>query len=207
VTKDGDPVPADVRALTESLGLGPPGGKISHLHQAPGLHELFWLARQLELVDLRRTGLVAGPALAAWHNDDALTTRSDIEVLDFWRQVFALIETGQQVPQDAVTSDNAPLSGIVTVTQRCVPGMMVSLYHAAALDTDQQVAALIRPHVKELLGRRPADLWGRGRGRGGRRCCPRRAVPAARSADRTRSPGDLRAWTGRAGQRRQAHGA
>jgi len=159
VTKDGDPVPADVRALAELLGLGPPGGKISHQHQAPGLHELFWLARQLELVDLRRTGLVAGPALAAWHNDEALTTRSDIEVLDVWCQVFALIETGQQVPQEAVTSNNEPLSGILTVTERCVPGMMVSLYHAAALDADQQVAALIRPHVEELLGRRRADLW------------------------------------------------
>jgi len=64
VTKDGEPVPSDVRALAERLGLGLPGTKISHLHEAPNLRELFWLARQLELVDLRRDGLVAGPRLA-----------------------------------------------------------------------------------------------------------------------------------------------
>jgi hypothetical protein len=157
VTKDGHPVPADVRALTELLGLGLPGVKISHLYHARELHELFWLARQLELVDLRRSGLVAGPVLAAWQHDDALTVRSDSEVLDLWRQVFTLIETGQQVPPEAA-STNAPLDGIHAVTQRCVPEMMVSLYHTAALVTDKPVAALIWPHVEELLGHRPTGL-------------------------------------------------
>lgn len=158
VTKDGYPVPADVRTLAEVLGVGLPGVKVGHLHQAPGLHELFWLARQLELVDLRRTGLIAGPALAAWQHGDALTTQGDTEVLDLWRQVFVLIETGQQLPEEDLTAKNAPFSGIVAATQHCVPGMMVSLYHAAALDTDQHVAALISPHVEELLGHPRADL-------------------------------------------------
>jgi hypothetical protein len=118
-----------------------PGAKISHLHQAAGLQELFWLARQLEVVDLRRTGLVAGPALAAWHDDDALTARDDLAVLDLWRHIFVLIETGQQLPEEALTARNAPFRGILTVGQSCVPGMMVSLYEAASHDTDRQVPA------------------------------------------------------------------
>ena len=155
VTKDGEPVPSDVRALAERLGLGLPGTKISHLHEAPSLRELFWLARQLELVDLRRDGLVPGPGLAPWRDGDGSNV-SDGDVLDLWRDVLAL-ETGHEIPDEAPRISEALMSQISERTRECIPAIVLALYQAAALDQDQELAPLLIDHVDELLGSsRPA---------------------------------------------------
>jgi hypothetical protein len=159
VTKDGEPVPSDARALAERLGLGLPGTKISHLHEAPTLRELFWLARQLELVDLRRDGLVPGPRLAPWRDGDGSNV-SDGDVLDLWRDVLALIETGQEIPDEAPRISGALMSQISEGTRVCIPAIVLALYRAAALDRDQELAPLLNGPVDEMLQRSPGPLHG-----------------------------------------------
>jgi len=150
VTKDGEPVPADVRALAERLGLGLPGTKISHPHEAPGLRELFWLARQLDLVDLRRDGLVPGPRLTPWRDGDESNVPDD-DLLDLWRDVLTLIETGKEIPDEAPRIGGALMGQMSGRTRECIPAIVLSLYQAAALDQDQELAPLLIDHVDELL--------------------------------------------------------
>jgi hypothetical protein len=146
-TKVGEPVPSDVRQLAELLDLGLPGVRISHLHQAPNLRELFWLARQLDLVDLRRDRLVTGPRLTPWQDGDG----SDGHVLDLWRDVLVLVETGQEIPDEAPRIDDALISQIYQRTSGCIPAIMLALYQAASRDQDQELAPLLIDHVDELL--------------------------------------------------------
>lgn len=40
--------------------------KISQLHHVPALEELFWMALQVELIQVRTDGLFAGPRLSEW---------------------------------------------------------------------------------------------------------------------------------------------
>jgi hypothetical protein len=150
VTKDGEPVPPDVRALAELLGQALPAVKVSRLHQAGGVQLLFWLARQLELVDLRRTGLVAGPELAGWQAGDALATADDDAVLDLWREVFALVNAGRVVPEETITGKNAANTAVYAVARRCTPAITVDLYRSAALDQDDLVIDLIAPHLDRM---------------------------------------------------------
>lgn len=158
VTKTGEPVPAEVRALAEQLDDGPPGKRISRLGQAPGVQVLFWLARQLELVDLRRTELVAGPALATWQADDALATADDAQLLDLWREVFTLIEVGQVVPEEAATGKHAESMAIYSAAGGCTPAMLVSLYRKAAADEGERAHELVSGHLEHILGPSPLPL-------------------------------------------------
>jgi hypothetical protein len=156
-TKDGEPVPADVRSLAELLGLGLPGVKASSLHHVPSLKELFWLARQLELIDLRRTGLVAGSRLSVWRDGDLLTSEGavaigdDNEVLELWRQVFVLVESSQELPEEALVEKTDSADEFLEVIQRCVTEIMVSLYRSAALDQDRLLVDLISPYLDDFL--------------------------------------------------------
>lgn len=152
-TRDGNPTPPDVRSLAELLGLDLPGTQTSHLHQVPSLKELFWLARQLELIEVRRTGLVAGPHLASGRNGDTSALQDDEEVLSLWQQVLDLVETCREIPEEAPASARTTLSLLSTMTRYCVPEMMASLYRSASGDQDQQVDDLISPHVQEHLER------------------------------------------------------
>jgi hypothetical protein len=159
VTKNGEPVPADVRALGELFQQGPQAAKAGHLHQVPGLQVLFWLAWQVELVELRHTGLVAGPGLAAWRRDDALATADDEQVLDLWLEVFLLVEFGLVVPEEARTGKNAENAATFLAARGCTPGMMVGLYRAAARDQDQLVVDLITPHREHLMQALRRTRW------------------------------------------------
>jgi hypothetical protein len=167
VTKDGEPVPGDVRDLAELLDLGLPGTKISHLQQAPDLRELFWLARQLELVDLRRDGLVTGPRLTPWQHRDAPSVPdhvlpdhvlSDEILLELWRDVLVLIETGQEIPDAAARTAQTLISQLGQRTRECIPAIMLELYRTAADDQDRELAPLLIDHVDELLDQRGQRL-------------------------------------------------
>lgn len=157
VTKDGEPVPGDVRDVAELLGLGLPGTKIRHLQQAPDLRELFWLARQLELVDLRRDGLVTGPQLARWQDQGRAGVPEEV-LLELWRDVLVLVETGQEIPDEAARANQTLISKICQRTRECIPAIMLELYRAAAADQDRQLTPLLIDHVEELLEHRGRRL-------------------------------------------------
>jgi hypothetical protein len=153
VTKEGLPVPADVRSLVALLDLGSEWANASKLPQIPDLEEIFWLARQTELIDVRRDGLVAGPRLIGSAAEDL----DDESVLELWDDIFTLVEQGQSVPDRAHRRDDDSTAELVQIAGKTVPGIMVELYRAAGDGSGSRDLGTLLTHLKNAMAEADSD--------------------------------------------------
>jgi hypothetical protein len=154
VTKEGFPVPADVRSLVVLLDLGSEWGSASELPQIPDLEEIFWLARQTELIDVRRDGLVAGRRLTGSAAEDL----DDGSVLELWDDIFTLVEQGQSLPDRAHRRDDDSTAELVQMAGKTVPGIMVELYRAAGDGSGSRDLGLLLTHLKDAMAEAGSDI-------------------------------------------------
>ena len=134
------------------LGLGLPGGRIGHLGQVPNLRELFWLARQLELVELRRDGLAAGPRLAPWQDGDGVDGARRDPAGVVARRPGSSSRRGREICDEAPRTGRSPVNRLTERVGERIPAIVVALYQAAALDQGQELAPLLTDVVDTLLG-------------------------------------------------------
>lgn len=152
-TDDGEPVPADVRTLAVLLGIAPPSTKAGRLHQLPDLRELFWMARQLELVDLRRSRLVTGPRLQPGLEG---APTGDGDGLSLWRDVFAMLVTAGEIPEEAPRRRTGLHPKILPWMRTNLATILSTLYQAAAEDRHLPAVALVTSRTDAYLrGTRP----------------------------------------------------
>lgn len=165
VTKGGLPTPADVRQLTSLMGLdlGPIGGtKISQLHHVPALEELFWMALQVELIEVRTGGLVAGRRLNEWNTNRGISDGSEsparpepspTEVWSLWDDLFTLVERGRSVPGHARATGGALSQRLASWIETCLPEIMVTLYRCAGgEELERDVMTLTSVLVENTYG-------------------------------------------------------
>jgi hypothetical protein len=99
VTKHGFPTPANTRSLAAAIGI-----EISDSVRDPrdhlGLLRSWWLALDAEVVQLHRTEVVAGPALAAVEQAMADTADPD-HTLGVWKDIADIAVTGPMVAKDS----------------------------------------------------------------------------------------------------------
>jgi hypothetical protein len=168
VTKNGLPTPADVRHLTSLLGLdlGPMGGtKVSQLHHVPALEELFWMALQVELIQVRTDGLVAGPRLSEWDigrgigdadGSSASPGPSADDVWSLWDDLFTLVERGRSVPEHGRATGGALSQRLASWIETCLPEIMVTLYRwAGGEGVERDVVTLTSVLVENEHGPAP----------------------------------------------------
>lgn len=152
-TDDGEPIPADVRALAVLLGIVPPSTKAGRLDQLPNLRELFWMARQLELVDLRRSRLIPGPRLQLQLEG---TPTDDGDGLGLWRDVFTLLVTAGEIPEEAPRQQTGMPPKMLPWMRTSLATILNALYQAAAEDRHLPAAALVTSRTDAFLrGTRP----------------------------------------------------
>lgn len=126
-SKDGLPIPRDLRELTAALGPDSAPGRPFALGDSQVVRLLGW-ARDTEMIELRRHGFVAGPRFAAWSDPGATT---DDEVLSLWDDLFTLAE--RQDPLDGLDHDVHQVLAQL-LPPRPLPTVMVVLYRAAGGD-------------------------------------------------------------------------
>jgi hypothetical protein len=99
VTKHGFPTPANTRSLAAALGIEV-SDSVRDPHDHLGLLRSWWLALDAEVVQLHRTEVVAGPALAAVEQAMADTADPD-HTLGVWKDIADIAVTGPMVAKDS----------------------------------------------------------------------------------------------------------
>jgi hypothetical protein len=92
VTKHGFPTPANTRSLAAALGIEV-SDSVRDPHDQLGLLRSWWLALDAEVMQLHRTDVVAGPALAAL--EQAMADSADPDhTLGVWKDIADIAVTG-----------------------------------------------------------------------------------------------------------------
>jgi hypothetical protein len=92
VTKHGFPTPANTRSLAAALGIEV-RDSVRDPHDHLGLLRCWWLALDAEVVQLHRTEVIAGPALATLEQAMAGTADPD-HTLGVWKDIADIAVTG-----------------------------------------------------------------------------------------------------------------
>jgi hypothetical protein len=152
VTKEGELLPKDVRALAESLHLGAPSflkGRLQ-FRDLPEVSQPFWLALAAEVLAIRRTGAVPGPRYDLWASIWGSSKLLDGEpaafsaaVLEAWEEVFQLIVEHNGGPVSRETMAERLQEWARNVTPKLIAGLY-------AVETGRDAQELIRSTLTEV---------------------------------------------------------
>src|SRR6266536_403181 len=141
VSRRGELVPPDARALVDVLGLATGGWKVTAMRDVPPLTKAFYLAVETELVAVRRSGILPGPRIADCDRTDDGPGADDV-VLALWEDLFDLTARSAADPPSDLGPGAAVLGDRIG---RWTPRALTVLYERqSAVDLVDLVALLTR---------------------------------------------------------------
>lgn len=149
VSRRGELIPPDARALTGILGLsgalaeGPGGGKLTDMRDVPPLTMAFDLAVETELITVRRSGILPGPRIGECDRLDQGPDADEV-ALGLWEELFDLTARQAATPP----ADPQPsLDALSEWSRQWGPRALAMLYERqAAIDIAELIASLVSEH-------------------------------------------------------------
>jgi hypothetical protein len=146
VSRHGELIPPDARALVDALGLSealakaPGGWKVTGMRDVPPLTKAFYLAVEIELVAVRRSGILPGPRIGDCDRLDHGPAGDEV-ALGLWEELFDLTARQAATPP---ADPQPPRDSFSDWADGLTPRALAMLYERQdAVDLNDLLASLI----------------------------------------------------------------
>jgi hypothetical protein len=146
VSRHGELIPPDARALVDALGLSealvkaPGGWKVTGMRDVPPLTKAFYLAVKIELVAVRRSGILPGPRIGDCDRLDHGPAGDEV-ALGLWEELFDLTARQAATPP---ADPQPPRDSFSDWADGLTPRALAMLYERQdAVDLNDLLASLI----------------------------------------------------------------
>jgi hypothetical protein len=145
VSRRGELIPPDARALVDALGLSealakaPGGWKVTDMRDVPPITKAFYLGVETELVAVRRSGILPGPRIGDCDRLDHVPAGDEV-ALGLWEELFDLTVRQAAIPP---ADPQPPLDALSDWAGGLTPRALAMLYERQdAVDLNDLLASL-----------------------------------------------------------------
>jgi hypothetical protein len=149
VSRHGEPIGPDARALADALGLSealakaPGGWKVTGMRDVPPLTKAFYLAVETELIAVRRAGIMPGPRIGDCDRLDHVPGADEV-ALGLWEELFDLTARQAATPP---ADPQPPRDALSDWAGGLTPRALGMLYERQdAIDLADLVTSLVSEH-------------------------------------------------------------